>query len=143
MIVYAEQGLGDIVQFCRYLPLLKQRGATVCFLVAARMHAILRAAFPEISLLADVSQVETHQFDFHCAMMSLPFHFQTTLAGIPAIVPYLKPDPEKTSMWRRKIGRMVSGSESAGKAIQMAKSTSVAVFHSRPFPRWGPSPTCG
>jgi tetratricopeptide (TPR) repeat protein len=104
IVVYAEQGLGDIVQFCRYLPLLKQRGATVCVLVAARMHAILRAAFPEIPLLADISQVETHRFDFHCAMMSLPLHFQTTLASIPATVPYLKSDPGKTAMWRKKIG---------------------------------------
>jgi tetratricopeptide (TPR) repeat protein len=54
IVVFAEQGLGDIVQFSRYLPLLQQRGASVTFLVTGRMHAVLRTAFPGVTLSSEV-----------------------------------------------------------------------------------------
>jgi Flp pilus assembly protein TadD len=104
IVVYAEQGLGDTVQFCRYLPLLRQHGAAVSVLVPGKMHVILRDAFPDIELLAQPSEVESRPFDFNCAMMSLPLHFKTTSANIPSAVPYLKPDSRKVSLWRERIG---------------------------------------
>jgi tetratricopeptide (TPR) repeat protein len=104
IVVFAEQGLGDIVQFARYLPLLQARGAAVTFLVAARMHALLRAAFPGITLATEVAQVAARDFDFQCAMMSLPLGFGTRLETVPAVVPYLKPEPERVARWRERLG---------------------------------------
>jgi tetratricopeptide (TPR) repeat protein len=104
IIVYAEQGLGDIVQFSRYLPILKGQGAEVSFLAATGMHTLLRAAYPGVRLLEDVTQVENQRFDFQCPLLSLPLHFETRLGTIPAIVPYVRADPERINRWRKRIG---------------------------------------
>ncbi len=102
IVVYAEQGLGDLVQFVRYLPLLQARGAKVALLADRHMHALLRTAFPQVELCSDVSQAG--RFDFQCALTSLPLHFDTSLETIPSAVPYLKADAEKITHWRRRIG---------------------------------------
>lgn len=104
ILVYAEQGHGDIVQFARYLPLLALRGAEVAFLVAGRMHALLRASFPDVTLYDDAARARTASFDFAAAMMSLPLRFQTRLYSIPDRVPYLKADPARVARWRERIG---------------------------------------
>jgi len=104
IVVFAEQGLGDIVQFARYLPLLKERGAQVTLLVADRMQAILRAAFPDIAIVTQVAERAARASDFQCAMMSLPIGFETRLDNVPAAVPYLKPDPARAARWRERIG---------------------------------------
>jgi len=102
IVVHAEQGLGDIVQFARFLPLLKD--AKVTFLVAGKMHALLHRALPGIALLDDVAQARERAFDFQCAMMSLPLRLGTRLDTIPAAVPYLEAEPERMARWRERIG---------------------------------------
>jgi tetratricopeptide (TPR) repeat protein len=104
ILIFAEQGLGDIVQFSRYLPLLKEQGADVGFLVSNRMHQVLRESFPQIRLFNDVQQARTARFDVCCAMMSLPLHFRTRLDTIPVAMPYLKTSPERLAHWRDRIG---------------------------------------
>jgi tetratricopeptide (TPR) repeat protein len=101
ILVFAEQGLGDVVQFARYLPLLRERGAAVTLLVAEKMHAILRPAFPDVVI---ASKVGTRAFDFQCALMSLPLGFGTRVDTVPATVPYLKPDTARVAHWRERIG---------------------------------------
>jgi tetratricopeptide (TPR) repeat protein len=104
IVVFAEQGLGDIVQFARYLPLLKDRGAKVNLLVVDRMQAILRAAFPGIAIATKLAERVARASDFQCAMMSLPIGFGTCVDSVPAAVPYLKPDPARVAHWRERIG---------------------------------------
>jgi len=104
ILIYAEQGLGDIIQFGRYLPMLRERGADVGFLVAKRMHHVLSAAFPQIRLYDDVGAGGNLPFDFSCAMMSLPMHFHTALGTIPSAGSYLKTSPERVAYWRERIG---------------------------------------
>lgn len=87
LLVYAEQGAGDTIQFVRYLPLLIQRGARV----------VLECPRPLVSLLQTVPGVENviargddlPPVDWQCALLSLPHRFRTTLDSIPAGVPYL------------------------------------------------------
>jgi tetratricopeptide (TPR) repeat protein len=104
VLVYTEQGLGDLVQFSRYLPLLQARGAMVTLLATRRMHALLRAAFPDVTLLGDVAEIDTARCDLQCALGSLPYCFGTRVETIPAEVPYLKAGPERVAHWREKIG---------------------------------------
>lgn len=104
IVVFAEQGLGDIVQFSRYLRLLQQRGADVTFLVTGKMHALLRTAFPGVTLSSEVKEVVAQNFDYQIAMMSLPLRLGPMLENIPAGTPYLKSDTQRIHRWREQIG---------------------------------------
>ncbi len=102
IIVYEEQGLGDVIQFLRYLPLLSSLGASVTFLVCAPMHRLLQPFAPTIRLVDE--PVAGEAFDFQCALLSLPLAFGTTLGSIPANIPYLIPEAPRVARWRQRIG---------------------------------------
>jgi hypothetical protein len=100
--VFAEQGLGDTIQFVRYLPLLAERGAKVTLLVR---EGLLRLLQPLRSNAELVSHVEKDAyFDFKCALMSLPHAFKTTEDTIPCRMPYLKPEHYLADLWNLRIG---------------------------------------
>jgi hypothetical protein len=101
ILVYAEQGAGDEIQFIRYLTLLVERGAAVTFFVDRRHMAVLAGISDKVRL---ISSVEGGHYDFQCALMSLPYRLGTDLANIPASVPYLHADPERVDRWRSKLG---------------------------------------
>ena len=90
ILLYADHGFGDSLQFIRYAPLVKDRGGRViaaCQKPIARLLAScpgVDAVFAEGELLPD--------FDVYAPLMSLPKIFGTTLASVPASVPYLTPD---------------------------------------------------
>jgi tetratricopeptide (TPR) repeat protein len=101
VLLYAEQGLGDTLQFIRYAPLVKQRGGVV--LVESPAPLI-----PLLSRCPDIDQVvakdsSVPDFDVHAALMSLPGIFGTTLATVPAAVPYLFADPALCEHWRQEL----------------------------------------
>jgi Flp pilus assembly protein TadD len=98
VLVRVEQGLGDAIQFVRYLPLLKRAGATV---VLRRIPGITTAV-PGVDRL--VEKDEAFDYDFYVNLLSLPRLFGTTLETIPREVPYLKPDPERAARWGETIG---------------------------------------
>ena len=102
IVVFEEQGLGDTIQFCRYLPLLASRGARVTFVVRSSMHRLLRALMPTIQTLEKI--IPGQNYDFQCSLMSLPGIFQTRLENIPAKIPYLRPEPPHVARWRKYIG---------------------------------------
>src|SRR5262249_25952795 len=70
ILVFAEQGLGDTIQFSRFLPLLTQAGAAVTFVVAEKLQNILRGLPADIRLTSSVPTGAP--FDFHVGVMSLP-----------------------------------------------------------------------
>jgi tetratricopeptide (TPR) repeat protein len=87
ILLHAEQGFGDTIQFARYAPLVAKRGARVVLEVQAPLRRLM-------SNLPGVDQVVAHgdplpSFDLHCPLMSLPFAFDTTVETIPDITPYL------------------------------------------------------
>jgi uncharacterized protein DUF6165 len=102
IIVYEEQGLGDVIQFSRYLTLLSSLGADVTFLVRPSMHRLLRALSPEIHLIDRPTPQE--RFDFQSALLSLPSSVGTTLDTIPSNIPYLFQEEGRAARWRRHIG---------------------------------------
>ena len=102
ILVFAEQGLGDVIQFARYLPLLLQRGARVSFFGPAKLMRLLR---PLSTQIAFISSLEAqNSFDFKCALMSLPLRFDTDLKSIPNQVPYLKAEEDLAARWKQIIG---------------------------------------
>ncbi|HUT30692.1 MAG TPA: tetratricopeptide repeat protein [Sedimentisphaerales bacterium] len=104
LLVHYEQGFGDTIQFIRYLPMVKARGGTVILEVRKPLLALLRA-FPGVDELVEASPhaKPPAQFDLHVSLMDLPGIFETTLANIPADVPYLHADPAKADYWRKRI----------------------------------------
>jgi len=87
ILLYAEQGLGDTVQFLRYVPLVQVAGGQVILEVQPQMHR-LAAQMPDVAQIICVGE-PLPPFDWHCPLMSLPLAFGTTLDTIPARAPYL------------------------------------------------------
>ena len=100
-LVYEEQGLGDIIQFCRYLPLLKQKGAEVIFKVKKKMHSILDTIDSDIVLVD--SFLDNVHIDFETPLMSLPYLFKTNLNTIPSKNSYLSADHKKVKLWSESL----------------------------------------
>jgi tetratricopeptide (TPR) repeat protein len=102
LLLLAEQGLGDIIQFSRYARCLQARGAEVVVAVPAPLVQLMRRLEPSVRCIADTEVPPG--FDFHCRLLSLPLAFQTTLETIPAAVPYLSADPRLVALWRQRLG---------------------------------------
>ena len=102
ILVRAEQGIGDVFQFMRYLPLLQARGARVLFQPLRGMDAIARR-FPGVDHVV-LEGERLPPFDYYANLMSLPDAFGTTLASIPADVPYFSPDPAYVAKWAPRLG---------------------------------------
>jgi tetratricopeptide (TPR) repeat protein len=104
LLVTDDQGHGDSIQFFRYLPLLRDRGAA---------HITWRAFPPLVRLLADAAPYATvlnvlpggSHFDFHCNSTSLPRWFETELHNIPSPTPYLRPPSHLKSAMKLPSGR--------------------------------------
>ncbi|MGE4242881.1 tetratricopeptide repeat protein [Ramlibacter sp.] len=102
LLVHDEQGLGDTIQFCRYLPLLAGRGARVIAEVAAPLVRLLSSLDGVHEVVARGTPLPA--FDLQCPLLSLPLAFGTTLETIPSTFPYLRADPERVAHWRRRLG---------------------------------------
>ncbi|MDC0121723.1 tetratricopeptide repeat protein, partial [Amylibacter sp.] len=100
-VVYEEQGLGDIIQFCRYLPFLEQKGADVTFKVKPALHALLQTLDSDITL--STTDTDETQIDFEAPLMSLPHLFKTHLEIIPSTNPYLYADHDRKKTWGKKL----------------------------------------
>lgn len=102
ILLHAEQGLGDTIQFCRYAPLVQNLGAKVILEVQKPLVGLVSTLKGSFTIVAQDSELSA--FDFHCPLMSLPLAFKTTLENIPANVPYLSTDPEKLRTWQKRLG---------------------------------------
>ncbi|TWA84829.1 tetratricopeptide (TPR) repeat protein [Azospirillum brasilense] len=101
ILLYAEQGLGDTLQFVRYAPLLAARGARV---IVGCSPALVRLMAQVDGVTAAIAWGdELPAFDRHIPMMSLPRAFATDLDSIPAAVPYLHADPADVAAWRARV----------------------------------------
>lgn len=101
ILLHAEQGYGDIIQFIRYLPMVVARGGKVVLEIPDDLK-------PLIGRIGGVTAIVRRgeplpPFDVHCPLMSLPLAFGTTLATIPAPVPYLQAPAERLEQWRARL----------------------------------------
>jgi len=109
LLITAEQGLGDTIQFCRYLPLLARRGHQIIAEVQRPLHTLLWFSFAREGI-AVIPRGETPQhiegdlaFAAHAPLGSLPLLLGTEFENIPSEVPYLSADPERVRRWRGRL----------------------------------------
>jgi Flp pilus assembly protein TadD len=102
ILLHAEQGFGDTINFCRYAPLLAARGARVVLEVQPPLKTLMESLDGVSELLVRGDTLPA--FDYHCPLMSLPAAFATRLESIPAPSAYLSASPERLALWRGRIG---------------------------------------
>jgi hypothetical protein len=102
LLIHPEQGYGDFIQLCRYIPLLEARGAKVVVETFASLVPLISTLKGNFTMVEHGKQLPA--FDLHCPIMSLPLAFKTTVASIPANILYLYADPAKQSEWGRRLG---------------------------------------
>ena len=101
ILLHAEQGMGDTLQFVRYAPLVKQRGGQVILECQEPLYRLLSTIRGVDQLIAKGRPLPA--FDCHAPLLSLPGIFRTTLATVPAEVPYIHVGPEAVAHWREII----------------------------------------
>jgi tetratricopeptide (TPR) repeat protein len=101
LLVFSEQGLGDVIQFVRYLLLLAERKCKITFLAPAKLIPLLRIRSERIEIVSELRGVES--FDFQVPLMSLPLIFNTRLETIPSKTPYLFASPERVKLWEGRL----------------------------------------
>ncbi len=110
ILIHTEQGLGDGLQFCRYIPLIKALGAYVIFEVFSELEPIMRTleGWDELFIRRD-GMAHLPAFDAHVPLMSLPRLMGTDLNTIPADIPYLSADAAKSAGWRERLAGIAPG----------------------------------
>jgi tetratricopeptide (TPR) repeat protein len=105
LLLYEDQGLGDAIQFARYIPLLKTRADHVTLRIRAPLQRLFAENFTSIELIGENDMGPC--FDARCRLSSLPFHFNTRLDNIP-VTPYLSPSLEHHARWREQLAVVAS-----------------------------------
>jgi tetratricopeptide (TPR) repeat protein len=101
ILLHAEQGFGDTIQFARYAPLLRARGAKIVLEVQRELVRLF-APMPGVAAVIPRGAL-LPAFDYYCPLLSLPLAFGTTLETIPAEVPYVAPAGADVAAWRRRL----------------------------------------
>jgi hypothetical protein len=102
ILIHAEQGFGDTLQFSRYAELLRERGANVVLEVQPGLGSLM-ASLRSVAQVVVVGE-PLPPFDYHCPLLSLPLAFRTNLQSIPNQTPYLYPDAALMERWRELLG---------------------------------------
>ncbi|MBF5096449.1 tetratricopeptide repeat protein [Azospirillum sp. INR13] len=101
ILLYAEQGLGDTLQFLRYVPLVAARGGRVVLEVQPSLLPLMAGVVGPAQVIARGDPLPP--FDLECPLMSLPRAFGTVVDDVPATVPYLRADPARVAVWRERL----------------------------------------
>jgi hypothetical protein len=101
LLLIGDQGFGDTIQFCRYIPEVAALCPNLVVAASADMLPLIRQ---QRGIQQSACRWEDlPRFDAYCTLSGLPRLFRTTLANIPAPVPYLRADPEQAARWRQKL----------------------------------------
>ena len=101
LLVHSEQGLGDTLQFARFIPLLQALGAHVVFEVQPPLLGLIAAALPNTEVVARGQPLPPH--NWQCPLMSLPLALHTDAARLPPPLTVL-PDASLVSLWQTRLG---------------------------------------
>ena len=105
ILIAADEGFGDTIQFVRYVPTLVERGARIILVVQDALYRLL-SDLPGVSHCLPKSDLKTlPSFEFHCPISSLPLAFATRLDTIPSTTPYLpSPPSSRVQAWDERLG---------------------------------------
>jgi Tetratricopeptide repeat/Glycosyltransferase family 9 (heptosyltransferase) len=120
ILLHAEQGLGDTIQFVRYVPLVAARGATVILECQPELKNLLRIVEGTAGVFARGEALPP--FDSHCPLMSLPLACTTELETVPTTIPYLRPRQDWAAKWQNRLpanGRLRVGLCWAGSPVHL------------------------
>lgn len=101
ILLHAEQGFGDTIQFIRYALQVVEAGGKILLACQPELKRLLSCA-PGIQQIT-AGDVPLPRFDLHCPLMSLPLVLKTTLNNLPAPIPYLSAEPALAEEWREKF----------------------------------------
>ena len=101
VLLHAEQGLGDTIQFARYVPVIAANGAKVVLEVQAELKELMRRLDGVAAVIARGE--EAPPFDVHCPLGSLPLALHTELAAVPAQIPYLSANEAQVAKWSARL----------------------------------------
>jgi tetratricopeptide (TPR) repeat protein len=102
ILLQAEQGFGDAIQFIRYLPLVEQRGGRIIIECQVELQRLFRIMAGRWHIVALGQPLPV--FDLHCPLLSLSRISRANLANIPNTVPYLYADADDTGSWQQRLG---------------------------------------
>jgi Flp pilus assembly protein TadD len=106
LLIHAEQGFGDTLQFCRYAPLAAACGLRVIVEVPRPLVRLLRS-LSGVAMVVGAGE-ELPPFDLHCPMLSMPLALGTTMATIPGAASYLHADKAQVAAWRMRLAAMAN-----------------------------------
>jgi len=101
ILLHAEQAYGDTLQFVRYAPMVAALGARVVLEVPTALTRLFSCLPGLAAVIAQGAALP--DFDLHCPLLSLPLAFGTTLATVPAEIPYLSADPALVAKWQGRL----------------------------------------
>ena len=101
ILVHSEQGLGDTIQFCRYVPLVAALGAKVIFEVQKPLQALMASLGGAAQAVPKGGPLPA--FDLHCPLLSLPRAFGTRLETIPSTAGYLSAPAQHVTAWQSRL----------------------------------------
>jgi Glycosyltransferase family 9 (heptosyltransferase) len=108
LLLVADQGFGDVIQFCRYIPRVLERCPDVSIACSPEMVPVLRQFLPEDRIFF---RWETcPPFKAFCALSGLPRLFGTRIENVPAPIPYLRADAVRVAAWSERLRRLAPGS---------------------------------
>lgn len=102
ILIYSEQGLGDTIQFCRYIDMVSALGADVIFAVEPPLYTLVKQLSGVRKFIQKGESLP--EFDYHCPLLSLPLAFRTSLETVPHHNAYLKADINKRKIWEKRLG---------------------------------------
>lgn len=129
ILLYAEDGFGDTIQFIRYIPYFKDLRAKILIECQSELFSLINNLQGHDRVIAQGEQLP--EFDLHCSLLRLPAIFDTTIENIPSSEPYISVKPALVKKWkdkmqsdgsRVKIGLVWAGSPREGKLLNRSCS---------------------
>jgi hypothetical protein len=101
LLVYCEQGIGDTIQFARYMPLIRQHEMQVVLLCPQVLHRLLTCISGPSAIVVDHEALP--DYDYYCSLLSLPYLLRTDLSNLPSFTPYFHLPHNGLHLWANRL----------------------------------------
>src|SRR5262249_5279818 len=104
-LVFGEQGLGDQIQFARFIPELARTGTQITFVTDSKLFTLFRTLDASVDLLPRHAPISVRGLNGWVPLLSIPLALGLRPGGLAPRIPYLSANPELVSRWRQRLGR--------------------------------------